>query len=251
MSPLAVLFAATALAADPPHHAAQPNAAAHQQQKYEQAVRHQMEQERRAMQHAVEQQQRSIHEQMKDQLQAQRRATSPYIASTPVAPRGYAGRPYAHHSGSGYHHRPSHRYSHRRTWPSAQDPELAALQHLKQTLDAVRMGHAASAGQQSAIELALMRVVEVPTWPSVASMNRLAGHVNHALAGRGSAAIDTGTMALMLRGGVNAPLLIAAERAEVNRDLQAALRHGQVRPEHVAAVVAALHDVEHQEQARR
>lgn len=113
------------------------------------------------------------------------------------------------------------------------------------------MGHGSSAGQESALELTLTRVVEVPTWPSVASMNRLAGHVDHARAGRGSAAIDTGTMALMLRGGVNAPLLIPAERAEVDRELEAAMRHGQVRPEHVAAVVAALHAVEHQEQARR
>lgn len=135
MSPLAVLFAATALAADPPHHTPQPSAAAHQQQKYEQALRHQMEQERRA----VEQQQRSIHEQMKAQIQAQHHATSPYITSNPAAPGRDAGRPYAHPSGSGFHHhRTYYRDNHHRTWPSAQDLELAALQHLKQTMDSIR-----------------------------------------------------------------------------------------------------------------
>ena len=266
MCPLAVLFAATTLMGTPAHHetkhanqAAAQHAAAQQQKSYEQALHRQMEEEQRMMKHLAEQQQKSIHEQMKARLQSPNHGTTVPVQPHHQASRGYAGRPYgssrsgSHHSyvssHRGYHH--PYQYRHHRTWPSQQDPELAALNHLKQTLDGVQMNHSATNNHKTAIEQALMRVVESPRTPSLTSLGRLSGHLANAMAHRTSATIDTRTVALALRGGVNSPMLMNAERAEVLRELETALKHGGVPQVEVASVVSSLKSVEHEEQARR
>ena len=275
MSPLVVLFAATLLAGTPTHHAAaaphpsnHTTSSAHQataqQRTYEQAVHHQMEQER----HLIEHQQRAIHEQIHAEMLHQQSSAHPHATTVPssgtnaVSFRNYAAQPYGLGSSyGGYYHRPYHsyyqhhyyhhrNYHHYSTWPSSEDPESMALLHLRQTLDQVHPGVSATS-HQGAIEQALMRVVEVNHAPSVAAINRLAGELNHALATRTSPTIDTGTIALALRGGLNTPALIAAERVEVIRELENALKHGGVHAPQASAVVAALRNVEHQEIARR
>lgn len=284
MRPLAVPIAAALLVVASPGHGAplarggepKPKPPAHgekaastaQEHAYQQAVRQQI----KAQQQMVKEYERAVHEQLKAQVQAHHAAHQGHPAtSVPTAPprsslpgtfplssSGYLASP--HHYGHSPHHYRSYRhrpYRHYRTWPAAQDPEYAALVHLRQTLDLVHSGSGGSGsrsssgahgGQRSAIEQALMRVVEVNQAPSVGAMNRLAGEVEEALQARSKPTIDTGAIALALRGGVNHSALIAAERVAVVHELQTAFKDGGVPPLRVAAVVAALHNVERQEQ---
>ncbi len=256
MTTLAVLLAAAVVAGEPTHHAAPAHHAAASAQEserklMEQAMHRQLEYEQRLM-HA---QQQAVHEQMKAQIHAQ--AEGLHAAVGGGHSSGYAGRPYGSVTRpyyGGYHnanHHRYHHYQHHRSWPIAQDREQAGLLHLKQSLDHVRVGRPATSSEEVAIEHALMRVVEVTRTPSVASIARLAGHLTHALADRESAPIDTSTIALALRAGVNAPLLIPADRVEAHNELQTALKHGHVHPGQLASVLDSLKTIEHQEQARR
>lgn len=263
MTALAVLFAATILAGAPAHHGQpakhpHPEAEAqHQQKLMEQALHRQLERE----EHLARQQQMAVHEQMAAQIQARARARAegldqPWVGRPGAS--GFAGRPYGYAPRSyygGYHHPGHHHgyrhYRHYQAWPMGGDPELAGLQHLKQTLDAVHPGQSATAGQKLAIEQGLARVVEVARRPSHAALDRLAGHVGNALADRPSGSIDTESLALELRAGVNSPYLINAERVAVLNRLEATLKHGHVPTAAITTVVAALRSVEHQEQARR
>lgn len=237
------------------------HAAAAQQQAYQQALRHQMT----VQQHMVQQYQQAIHEQIKAKVLAHPasgqghpatsvRSNSPRPPQPGVVASGsssYLNSPhhYAHSPGHSYHHHRSYHqpYRHRRTWPGTEDPEYAALLHLRQALDRVpARGAGSPGGHRSAIEQALMQVVEVNQTPGVGAIDRLAGDVEVALARRTRPVIETGTIALALRGGVNDSALIAAERTEVVRELQAALKQGGVPAPEVAAVVASLHNVGHQ-----
>ena len=262
MNTLAVLLAAMVIAGEPKHPTAahsDAKAIQHAQEQerkmYEQAMHREMEAEKRMAQA----QERTIHDQMKAQIEAHQQPLGTQI----VRPHGsgYAGRPYSSYHGSyshSYHHRSS-RYHHYRTWPTAQDPELAALHALKHSLDQVHHSSgstatsisAATGTHQQAIEHALMRVVEVSRPPSVASVNRLAGHLATALAQREAREIDTTSIALALRGGVNAPYLINAERAEVMIELEKAMKQGKVPSHEITSGGDALKNVEHQEIARR
>ncbi len=259
MISLAVLLAAASLAGEPNHHPAAHNdfkaaqhAAEQERKMFEHEMHRQMEQEKRIM----HEQEKAVHEQMKAQIHAYAQGIQPPAIHPNT--KGYSGRPYGsvarpyyggnHHA---YHPNHHHRYQHHQTWPSAQDPALASLHQLKQSLDHVRVGHSSTNPEKLAIEQALMRVVEVPHWPSVAAMNRLSGHLANALANRGSPTIDTSTIALTLRAGVNAPMLINADRAQVFHELTTALKNGGVRPNEVTTVIDSLKTVEHQEQARR
>ena len=262
MISLVVLLAASTLAGEPkPHHAQAPaqndfkaaqHAAEQERKMFEHEMHRQMEQEKRIM----HEQQKAVHEQMKSQIQAQPHGLGPPMIHPNS--KGYSGRPYGsvarpYYGGNHHAYYPNnhHRYQHHQTGPSAHDPALASLHQLKQSLDNVRVGHTSTSPQKAAIEHALMRVVEVPHWPSVAAINRLSNHLANALSDRSLPTIDTSTMALTLRAGVNAPMLINSERAQVIHELSTALKNGGVRPNEVSTVIESLKSVEHQEQARR
>ena len=288
MTSLVVLFAAGVLASMPAHHAATPSysnshgsssshssfhaaAPAHHAalpRSYEQAVHHQMEYQR----HLMQQHQRGIHEQIRAEVLHHQNLGQPHAAAIPSGgsnsltersyaarssgPAGYYGGYYHQPYHSYYHHSyPHHVYHHRtyrhyQTWPGTQDHEYAAILRLKQTLDQIEPGDS-PLNFRAAIEQALMRVVEVYHTPSIGAIDRLASELNRALADRTSPTIDTATIALALRGGLNFPALITAERVEVIRELENALRQGGVAPMQIMGVASALRNVEHQEIARR
>ncbi len=214
-----------------------------------------MEQQQKAFQQQQkmmhEHQQKAIHEQQK-MLGRQDKANIAHATARPTPVYHYSHPYYGHHPSGHHSYRTS--YRHYRQMPAQhvpQDPQMVALQKLKQSLDAVPMGHPATPAEKAAIKNALMRVVQVPRVPTVASIQTLAGHLADGLANRGNARAETGPMALTLRGAMNSTELPNIDLTEIMNEHRAALKAAKVRPAEITAVMDSLKSISNQERAHR
>jgi hypothetical protein len=197
-----------------------------------------MEQQQKAFQ---QQQQKTAQQQQKTAQQQQKAAQQP----NPV-PVEHVSRPYY---GRSQQYRTPFRYY--RQMPTQVDPETLALHQLKKSLDSVKTGATVTPVEKTAIKSALMRVVEVPKTPTVASVTTLADHLATGLAHRQSTGAETAAMALTLRGVMNSTELPNIDLTEIMNEHRAALKASKFQPTHVTAIMSSLKSISNQERAHR
>jgi hypothetical protein len=235
------------------------------QAEYEKKV---MDQQNRAMQEQakaekkmMEMQQKALQNQQKT-LQNHQKATThtassaqpqanpAHITTTQTAtPAYHAARPYYGHSSGYAYHRTTYRTY--RTMPTQLNPQTPALLRLKASLDQVRVGSPATAGEKTAIKKALMGVVEVPRVPTIASLQTLSNHLADGLANRASSVAQTGPMALTLRGALNSTEVPNIDLTEIMNEHRTALKGSKVRPTEITPIMDSLRTVANQERSRR